>query len=68
MRAILGRQMRVAAGFLFLLVGFVLALPFVPGPGIAFMILGLVLLSDHFAWARRTLDWARQKWQKHRKP
>ena len=46
-----------------LLVGAVLALPLVPGPGIPLMLLGLVLLSDHFVWARRCLEWARRKWQ-----
>jgi hypothetical protein len=38
-----------------------MALPGVPGPGIAVMILGLAILSDHFHWARRLLDWAKRK-------
>ena len=51
----------VAAGFFLLAAGLILALPGVPGPGLAIMIVGLVLLGKHFHWARRTLEWARQK-------
>ena len=32
-----------------------------PGPGIAVMLLGLVVLSAEFKWAQRTLAWARQR-------
>lgn len=53
--------LRLTAGFGLLIVGCVLALPGVPGPGIVFILLGLVLLSDHFAWARRALAWTRQE-------
>lgn len=38
-----------------------MAIPGVPGPGIAVMIAGLIILSDHYEWARRLLHWARQK-------
>ena len=62
--AMLRKHLRICAGFLALLVGFILALPLVPGPGIAVMLVGLVLLSDHFTWARRCVDWAKHKWQK----
>jgi hypothetical protein len=54
-------------GFLLLAVGLLLSLPGVPGPGIAVIILGLVILSDHFHWARRMLDWAKQKAENLRK-
>jgi uncharacterized protein (TIGR02611 family) len=30
-----------------------------PGPGIAVIILGLVVLSAEFQWAKRVLNWAR---------
>jgi hypothetical protein len=53
--------MRVIAGFALLIVGGVLALPGVPGPGIPIMLLGLVLLSDHFAWARKALAWLHER-------
>ena len=46
-----------------MLAGAILALPGVPGPGIPLMLVGLVLLSDHFIWAKRCLDWAKRKWQ-----
>jgi uncharacterized protein (TIGR02611 family) len=32
-----------------------------PGPGIAVILLGLVVLAKEFSWARRALDWARQR-------
>lgn len=32
-----------------------------PGPGIAVMLLGLVVLSAEFKWAQRTLAWARER-------
>jgi hypothetical protein len=55
------KALRLAAGFGLLIGGGFLALPSVPGPGILVILLGLVLLSDHFAWAKRTLVWAREK-------
>ncbi len=57
------KHLRIALGFSALVAGAVLALPLVPGPGIPLMVLGLVMLSDHFEWARRSLDWAKRKWQ-----
>ena len=56
------KPLRVCGGFLALFAGIILALPLVPGPGIPLIILGLVLLGDHFVWARRILNWAKQKW------
>jgi uncharacterized protein (TIGR02611 family) len=32
-----------------------------PGPGIAVMLLGLVVLSAEFKWAQRTLAWVRDR-------
>ncbi len=51
----------ILAGFLLLAVGLILAIPGVPGPGLAVMLVGLILLAEHFHWARRALDWARRK-------
>jgi Putative transmembrane protein (PGPGW) len=59
----MSKHLRMFLGFAALLVGIVLALPLVPGPGIVFILLGLVLLSDHFTWAKRLLDWAKRKGQ-----
>ena len=33
---------------------------FIPGPGIATMLLGLAVLATEFAWAKRVLAWARR--------
>jgi Putative transmembrane protein (PGPGW) len=52
---------RVTTGFVLLIIGGLLSLPGVPGPGLLVIALGLWLLSDHFVWARRTLDWGRQR-------
>jgi uncharacterized protein (TIGR02611 family) len=32
-----------------------------PGPGIAVILLGLVVLSAEFLWAKRVLAWARER-------
>ena len=53
--------LRVIAGFVLLIVGALLSLPGVPGPGIVIIILGLWLLSAHFEWARKALAWAKEK-------
>ena len=61
------KHVRIALGFLALLTGAVLAIPLVPGPGIPLMVLGLVMLSDHFEWAGRSLDWGKRQWQRIRR-
>jgi Putative transmembrane protein (PGPGW) len=55
------RGLAVVTGFLLVSVGLILAIPVVPGPGIPIALLGLVILSSHFSWAKRLLDWVRQK-------
>ena len=60
------KHLRICVGFLALLAGAILALPLVPGPGIPLMLVGLVLLSSHFTWAKRGLDWAKLKWHRLR--
>jgi hypothetical protein len=55
------KYVKLVIGVLLVLVGTVLALPFVPGPGIPLIILGLVFLSDHFPWAKRALHWLKEK-------
>lgn len=54
------KHLRLFAGLVFLVLGVILALPLVPGPGIPLILLGLLLLSDHFVWAKRTLEWAKR--------
>lgn len=53
--------LKLAGGFTLLLVGGLLALPGVPGPGIPIVLLGLLLLSGHFTWARIALAWVRER-------
>ena len=53
--------LKIAAGFALLIVGGVLALPGVPGPGILIMLPGLLLLSEHFVWARRLRAWGKER-------
>ena len=52
---------KLALAFGLLIVGVVLALPGVPGPGIALILLGLWMLRDHFAWAARAHAWVMQR-------
>ena len=44
-------------GIALVLVGFILALPLVPGPGLLVMFVGLTVLSTEFEWARRLRNW-----------
>ena len=59
-------SLRILGGFFLLLVGGVLALPAVPGPGIPVILLGFWVLSDHFAWAKRALAWVKKKTDRFR--
>lgn len=52
---------KMAFAFTLLIVGAVLALPGVPGPGIALILLGLWMLRDHFAWAARAHSWVMER-------
>lgn len=54
-----GRAYRLAfgtMGFTVLLAGVVLSLPFVPGPGVVLIAIGLAMLALEFAWAERLLE------------
>jgi hypothetical protein len=57
---------KIVAGFLLLIVGGLLALPGIPGPGIVIMVLGIWLLSDHFKWAKKLLNWIKEKRERFR--
>jgi uncharacterized protein (TIGR02611 family) len=37
------------------------AMMVLPGPGIATVLLGLIVLAKEFSWARRALDWVRHR-------
>lgn len=54
-----GRFYRVAfgvLGFAVLISGIVVSLPFVPGPGLLLIAIGLGMLALEFAWAERLLE------------
>ena len=54
------KLLELAAGIGLVVLGIIgLILPIMPGW--VFLIPGLVILSRHFHWAKRLLDWARQK-------
>jgi hypothetical protein len=58
---------KIVAGFGLLTVGGVLAIPGVPGPGLPIMLLGLLLLSERFAWARKGLAWGKERFARMRR-
>jgi uncharacterized membrane protein YbaN (DUF454 family) len=54
------RLARIALGSFLVLLGVAgLILPIMPGW--IFLIPGLVILADHFPWAHRLLQWAKEK-------
>jgi uncharacterized protein (TIGR02611 family) len=50
------RLMFTAVAFAVLLVGIILSLPLVPGPGLPLVAIGLAMLALEFAWAERLLQ------------
>lgn len=71
----LRRIVRITVGFGMLIAGLILSLPGIPGPGLLIALGGLVILSEHFHWARRAVSWlkrraaqARQKVRERRQP
>jgi uncharacterized protein (TIGR02611 family) len=63
MLQVLGRAVRRGGVFLagMTLVVAGAAMLVLPGPGIAVILLGLVVLSAEFLWAKRVLAWARER-------
>lgn len=47
------RATRIVIGIILIVLGGVLSLPFVPGPGLLLVFGGLTVLSSEFEWARR---------------
>ena len=52
------RAGRIVVGLVLFVAGLLLSLPFVPGPGIPLVFVGLTALSYEFEWARRLRAWA----------
>ncbi|HWR54011.1 MAG TPA: PGPGW domain-containing protein [Bryobacteraceae bacterium] len=60
-RARIWNGARIVAGFIVIIVGLLLSLPGIPGPGLAIAVLGLAMLAPHFEWAQRLQDWGKRK-------
>ena len=58
--------LKIAAGFALLIIGVILSIPGIPGPGIVVIVFGLLLLSERFPSARRLLVWGRAKLERLR--
>ena len=58
------RIARVTVGIVLLLVGAILSLPFVPGPGIICIIVGLEFVSHEFEWAKRLRTWLHREFHR----
>jgi hypothetical protein len=56
------KAVRILSGIVLITVGFLLALPLVPGPGIPLILVGLIMLADYFPWARRLVDWVKARY------
>jgi len=56
---------RVVIGAILLVLGAILSLPLVPGPGVLLVVVGLGFLSHEFEWARRLRDWAHQQFDRY---
>jgi uncharacterized membrane protein len=58
------RAGRVVVGLVLLVAGILLSLPFVPGPGIPLIFVGLTALSYEFEWARRLRNRAHAEFER----
>lgn len=59
---LLWRLCRILSGLALLLLGVVLSVPGIPGPGIVLVVLGLGVLSHHFSWAKKIHLRLRSMW------
>ena len=50
------RFFKILAGFTIILMGLVLSIPGVPGPGFLTILAGLAILAGEFVWAERVLN------------
>jgi uncharacterized protein (DUF58 family) len=55
-----GRVLRLTAGWVLTVVGIILMVPLVPGPGILLLLPGVTLLSAESRWVRRRLRQLRE--------
>jgi uncharacterized protein (TIGR02611 family) len=61
MKVVLKRAIVSVAGFGLIILGLVLSVPGVPGPGLLVMFVGLVVLAKEFHWARRLIESLRHR-------
>jgi hypothetical protein len=54
-------RLRLVGGFALLVAGIICAIPGVPGPGLAMIVIALLVLQDYFNWPRKVLTWVRGK-------
>ncbi|MCE7936785.1 hypothetical protein DYH10_03280 [Candidatus Saccharibacteria bacterium CPR2] len=51
-------------GFTLLVIGLILSLPGLPGPGLLVILLGLGLLARNYPWAKKPLETAKKYYEK----
>jgi hypothetical protein len=61
MKVALRRVLLALAGFGLVLMGLLLSIPGVPGPGLLIAFVGLVVLAKEFHWARRLIESLRRR-------
>jgi hypothetical protein len=54
------KLLRLTVGAVLILVGLLLSLPGIPGPGVLVVILGLSMLSTDVELARRMMEWLKR--------
>ena len=54
-------RLHIVTGLALLVFGLICAVPGVPGPGGVMIVAALLILADHFVWARKALNWMRSK-------
>lgn len=64
MAAVSRRLLLIVAGVLVIILGVILSLPLVPGPGILLIILGGALVAGRTDWIKLQWERFRQKFQK----
>lgn len=62
-----GKLITTIIGGIILILGAVLSLPLIPGPGLLLIILGLTILSREYPWAQKPLVWLKNKLSKRKK-
>jgi uncharacterized protein (TIGR02611 family) len=58
------RATRIVIGIVLIILGALLSLPFVPGPGLLLVFGGLTVLSSEFEWARRWKTYLRDQFRR----